>query len=243
MQKHVPELTFKSIVLSILLTLLLASANAYLGLKVGITVSASIPAAVIAMGILRFFKTHNAYEINMVQTAASAGETLAAGMIFTLPALLLIHYWDIFNYWQASSIAVIGGILGVLFAVPLRRVLLNDKTLPFPEGTAIGNVLKISQDASLSLKELLIGGSVGAVLALCEGGLKIITSGIQFWTKTSHTVMGAGLGFSPALIGAGFIVGPRVAMSMLTGIVIGWFILIPLSAPSNSHSLAELDKQ
>ena len=141
-EKKLPEITCKAVVLSIILVILLGSANAYLGLRVGMTVSASIPAAVISMGLLRCFKTSNILENNIVQTAASAGEALTAGIIFTIPALIVIHYWAKFNYLMTAAIALLGGTLGVLFSVPLRRVLLADKTLTFPEGTAIGNVLK-----------------------------------------------------------------------------------------------------
>lgn len=243
MQNHVAELTFKSIVIAILLTFIMTAANTFLGLKVGTTISASIPAAIMSMGILRFFKNHNVYEINMAQTAAATGEALASGMIFSLPALLLIHYWNVFNFWESSSIALIGGILGVLFATPLRRVLLNDKSLKFPEGTAIGNILKITQDKTLSLQHLLIGSILGAVIAFLEGGLKILSSGIHYWTKLSQTVVGTGLGFSPALIGAGFIVGPGVAISVLIGVIIGWMVLVPALAPMNAHALSELSAQ
>lgn len=226
--ENVKELTFKSIILSVLVTLVLCAANAYLGLKVGITVSASIPAAIIALGVLRCFRNHNVYEINMVQTAASTGETLAAGMIFTLPAMLLIHYWQAFNYLESFFIAVTGGFLGILFAVPLRRVLLKDPLLHFPEGTAIGNVLKITQDKNHSLEHLVVGGMSGAVIAFLQGGLKILGEGWQYWTKTKTAIVGVGLGFSPALIGAGFIIGPRVAFSILSGVVVGWLFLIPI---------------
>lgn len=243
MANHVPELTLKSLVLSVVLSLFMVAASTYLGLKVGISISASIPAAVIAMGILRCFKTHNVFEINMVQTASATGQTLAAGVIFTLPALLLIHYWDVFNYWQSFFIAVVGGFLGVLFAVPLRRVLLNDPNLSFPEGTAIGNVLKIAQDGTVSLKQLIIGGVLGSSIAFIEGGLRIFSSGLQHWTKFSNTVMGFGLGYSPALIGAGYIVGPRVAMSMLSGVILGWLILLPILAPMNPKLYADLSAQ
>ncbi len=225
-----PELTIKAIVISIFLTAILAGANAFLGMKVGMTVSASIPAAVISMGILRFFKTHNVLEINISQTAASAGEALAAGMVFTMPALIIIRYWTHFNYWHTATIAALGGVLGVLFSIPLRKVLLADKTLHFPEGTAIGNVLKASASDDMPLKELVMGGSAGAVISLCESGFKLIASDIQFWIQRGTAIFGFGVGFDAALIGAGYIIGVNVCVAIFLGIVLGWIIGVPLLA-------------
>src|SRR5210317_1954877 len=131
-----PQLTVKAVLLGIVLSAVLAGANAYLGLFAGLTVSASIPAAVISMAILRMFKNSNILENNIVQTAASAGESLAAGVIFTLPALLLVGYWDTISYWEVTKIAMVGGILGALFTVPLRRALILKAQLRFPEGVA-----------------------------------------------------------------------------------------------------------
>ena len=124
-----PQLTFKAVVLGIVLAMLLAGANAYLGLFAGMTVSASIPAAVISMGVLKLFRNSNILENNIVQTAASAGESLAAGVIFTLPALIMLGYWEVFDYWWVCMIAGIGGLLGVLFTVPLRRAFIVDQGL------------------------------------------------------------------------------------------------------------------
>ncbi|MBY0378073.1 MAG: oligopeptide transporter, OPT family, partial [Gammaproteobacteria bacterium] len=169
-----PEITLKGTILAIILTIVLAAANAYLGLKVGLTVSASIPAAVISMGVLRFFKTSNILENNIVQTAASAGEALTAGVAYTLPALIVIHFWTHFNYFASAAISITGGILGVLFSVPLRRVLLADKTLRFPEGTAIGKVLTASSDNTFGLRELIAGSSIGALISLFQGGFKLL---------------------------------------------------------------------
>src|SRR5210317_1943264 len=147
-QKPLPEITIKAILLGILLSMVLAGANAYLGLFAGMTVSASIPAAVISMGILRLFRNSNILENNIVQTAASAGESVAAGAIFTLPALILMGYWNVFDYWWVCAIAGIGGLLGVLFTIPLRRALIVEQALPFPEGTATAEVLKVGENPS-----------------------------------------------------------------------------------------------
>ena len=132
-----PEITGKALILSLLLSVVLAGANAYLGLFAGMTVSASIPAAVVSMTLFRLFKTSNILENNIVQTAASSGEALAAGVIFTLPALLILGYWQTFDYWQTTLLALVGGLLGVLFTIPLRRVLILDAKLRFPEGVAL----------------------------------------------------------------------------------------------------------
>ena len=134
--QSLPEITIKAVILGAVLSAILAGANAYLGLKVGLTVSASIPAAVISMALLRMFKTSNILENNIVQTAASAGESLAAGVIFTIPALILLGFWQEFNFMETVSIAAFGGILGVLFTIPLRRALIIDQPLKFPEGVA-----------------------------------------------------------------------------------------------------------
>ena len=142
-EKLMPQLTLKAIFLGIALSMSLAGANAYLGLFAGLTVSASIPAAVISMAILKLFKESNILENNIVQTAASAGESIAAGVIFTLPALIILGYWDVFEYLCVSVIAGLGGLLGVLFTVPLRRSLIVEEQLRYPEGTATAEVLKI----------------------------------------------------------------------------------------------------
>ena len=144
------ELTLKSVLLGIILSIVLSSANTYLGLFAGMTVSASIPAAIVSMSILRFFKNSSILENNLVQTSASAGESLAAGVVFTFPALVLIGYWTNFDYIEVTKIALIGGILGALFTVPLRRTLIVEKKLKFPEGIATSKILKSSNNSQLS---------------------------------------------------------------------------------------------
>src|SRR5579863_2389875 len=176
-----PEITFRAIVLGVILTIVLAAANAFLGLKVGVTVSASIPAAVISMGILRFFRNSNILENNMVQIMASVGEALTAGIAFILPALIILHVWDRFNYWQTVITSLLGGGLGVLFTIPLRRALLQDKTLRYPEAIAIANVLKASHAKEAGdLRALTLGGAVGSIMALAQAGFQIITDSFMF---------------------------------------------------------------
>lgn len=227
--KNLPEITFRVIILGAILTVVLAAANAYLGLKVGTTVSASIPAAVISMGILRFFRNSNILENTMVQIMASVGEALTAGIAFILPALIILRVWEDFNYWQTVVTGLLGGGLGVLFTIPLRRALLQDKTLRYPEAQAIGNVLKASVASEKGdLSCLTIGGLVGAVIALFQSGFQILTDTFHYWVKTPTLVYGFGLGLSPALIAAGYIVGINVALSLLLGIAIGWLSGVPL---------------
>lgn len=239
------EITIRAVLLAIVLAVILAAANAYLGLKVGITISASIPAAILSMGILRFFKNSSILENNIVQTGASAGEALVGGTAFILPALIILHYWEHFDYWQTVIIALTGGILGVLFSIPLRRVLLADPSLRFPEGTAIGQILKISGDSKGNLKELLQGSALGAFVALFQGGFQIIADNAPVWLKANKFVYGFTFGFEPALLAAGYIVGIGVALSTLLGVVIGWVMgvpifsyLHPLTTPMNASRLA-----
>ncbi len=226
-----PEITWRAVILGTLLTIILAAANAFLGLKVGTTVSASIPAAVISMGILRFFKNSNILENTMVQIMASVGEALTAGIAFILPALIILHVWDGFNYWQTVIVGLLGGYLGVIFTIPLRRALLQDKTLRYPEAVAIGNVLKASATREAGdLNSLIGGGFVGALIALFQSGFQILTDSFQYWAKIGSTVLGFGVGMSPALIAAGYIVGVNVAVSLLVGIAIGWLAGVPVLA-------------
>jgi putative OPT family oligopeptide transporter len=225
--ESLPEITIKAVILSIILTIALAAANAYLGLKVGTTVSASIPAAVISMAILRLFRQSNILENNIVQTAASAGEALVAGVTFIMPALILLHFWTQFNYWETVAISISGGFLGVLFSVFLRRVLLAEKTLRFPEGTAIGNVLKASAMGGRTIKHLIHGTIVGGLISFCQTGLEFISGSVQYWFRVDNAIVGFGSGFDPALIAAGYIVGINVALSILLGVVVGWVLGVP----------------
>ncbi len=224
-----PQLTFKAIVLGIVLSMVLAGANAYLGLFAGLTVSASIPAAVISMAILRFFKESNILENNIVQTAASAGESIAAGVIFTIPALVILGYWDVFDYWWVSVIAGLGGLLGVLFTIPLRRSLIVEQKLMYPEGTATAEVLKVGEDPSGGIMYLAWAGIAGATVKFCETGLQLWSSTAQTATYLGKsTIAYAGTNLSPALLSVGYIVGLNIAVLVFVGGAISWYLAIPL---------------
>jgi len=223
-----PQLTVKALVLGIVLAVLLAGANAYLGLFAGITVSASIPAAVISMGLLRLFRNSNILENNIVQTAASAGESVAAGAIFTLPALILLGYWEVFEYWWVCVITGLGGLLGVLFTVPLRRSLIVEQGLPFPEGTATAEVLRIGESAGRGLRALSLAALTGALIKFAETGLRILPGVAQGATTSNGAVFYFGSNLSPALLGVGYIVGLNVAMLIFIGGMISWIVAIPV---------------
>ncbi|WP_419161873.1 OPT family oligopeptide transporter [Candidatus Palauibacter sp.] len=226
--QSLPEITGKAIVLGILLSAVLAGANAYLGLKVGLTVSASIPAAVISMAILRMFREHNILENNIVQTAASAGESLAAGVIFTLPALILLRHWAGFPFLPTMGIALCGGILGVLFTIPLRRALIIEADLRFPEGVATAEVLKAGATGGSGAKLIAFGGVAAALLKLSQTGFKIAESSLHGAVTAGRSIFGIGTDLSPALLGVGYIVGPRVGSLVLAGGAISWLIAIPI---------------
>ncbi len=225
---RLPEITIKVVVISIFLTLILAASNAYLALKIGILTSASIPAAILSMGILRFFKKSNILENNLIQTAASAGEAVAGGIVYTVPALILIHYWTHFSYWENFAIAVTSGILGVMFSVPLRRILVNEPVLKFPEGRAIAEVLIAGTQKDFSLKPMLMGGALGALMELAQVGLKLFASTIQAWFSAGRAVVGFGFGLSATMLGVGYLVGFEIGISLLLGAVIAWGALVPI---------------
>ncbi|VEB34201.1 transporters [Legionella sainthelensi] len=225
--KKVSELTVRVILLAIILTVLLAMSNAYLALKLGILTSASIPAAIISMGILRFFKNSTILENNAVQTAASAGEAVAGGIVYTIPALIIIGFWNHFDYLTNFFIAVCGGILGVLFSIPLRRILVHDQSLKFPEGRAIAEVLKSSVEKS-GIKDILIGGALGGFIELMQTGFKIIANSWGYWFVVKRSLFGLGAGFSATMIGAGYLVGHDMAISIFLGAVISWLIALPI---------------
>lgn len=231
-----PEITMKAVVLSVILAAILAAANAYLGLFAGMTVSASIPAAVASMAILRLFRRSNILENNIVQTAASSGEALAAGVIFTIPALLLVGYWSSFDYWQTALIATVGGLLGVLFTIPLRRALIVTARLRFPEGVATAEVLKVAApdrreagpaDSARDFRALFSAALLGGAVKFGESGLRVWADSLEEAAQVGRTVVYAGLNLSPALLAVGFIIGLHTAVVVFLGGVLGWLILMP----------------
>jgi len=235
------EITFRVIILSIVLAIILAASNTYLALKIGILTSASIPAAVLSMAVLRFFKNSTIYENNLVQTAASAGEAVAGGIVYTIPALILIHYWTHFSYFENLAIALCGGILGILFSIPLRRILMTAPHLHFPEGKAIAEILQFSTKQYSGVREMLLGGLIGGLLELAQTGLKVIANTAQKWFVTGNTIFGFGGGFSATLIGAGYLVGFNVGVSILIGAIIVWGIGLPILSSTSGIVLPATD--
>ena len=227
------EITLKAFFLSIFLSIILSSAMVYLGLYAGMTISASIPAAIMSMGILRLFKNSNILENNIVQTAASAGESLAAGVIFTLPALLLIGYWDTISYLEVTKIAMVGGILGALFTVPLRRALILKAQLRFPEGVATAAVLKTghetdSEKSQKSLKLIGISALVGGFVKLGELAFSVWSSALGGAIAIKGAIFGMGASLSPSLFSVGYIVGRNIGILAFTGGLISWAVAIPI---------------
>lgn len=230
-ERVTPELTVTSIVMGILLTVIFGAANAYLGLRVGMTVSASIPAAVISMGVIRIIlRRDSILESNMVQTIGSAGESLAAGAIFTLPALFL---WALEgkmeqpDLLEIAAISFCGGILGVLFMVPLRNALIVKEhgTLPYPEGTACAEVLLAGEEGGSSAVTVFAGMGIAAVLKVLVDGLKVIPGVITLKIEALKTEVATQV--YPALLGVGYICGPKIASYMFAGGLLGWLVLIP----------------
>ena len=230
------EITVTSVVLGVLLAVVFGAANAYLGLRVGLTVSASVPAAVISMGVMRFMlRRDSILENHMVQTIGSAGESLAAGAIFTMPALFLWAQerpaeFSAPSLVSITVIALAGGLMGVLLMVPLRRPLIveEEKTLLYPEGRACADVLKAGEAGAKHAKTVFFGLGAGALVKFVTGWLKWIPEGF-LWPIRS--VRGAlGLDVSPALLGVGYIVGPKVASLLLGGALLGWMVLLPVIA-------------
>lgn len=231
------EFNATSIIMGTILAIIFGAANAYLGLRVGLTISASIPAAVISMGVIRFIlKRNSVLENNMAQTIGSAGESLAAGAIFTLPALFI---W--FNEWEMGTpsilsifiITLIGGVLGILFMIPLRNALIVQEhgVLPYPEGTACAEVLLAGESGGAKASTVFKGLGVAAVYKFIADGLKLFPSEVHY-EISNNTIRGTGAGMDvlPALLGVGYITGPRISSYMFTGGILGWFVLMPLIA-------------
>ena len=230
-EKITPEFTVTSVIMGVILAVVFGAANAYLGLRVGMTVSASIPAAVISMGVIRvIMKKDSILESNMVQTIGSAGESLAAGAIFTLPVLFLWAAEGKMNepsMIEIALIAVCGGILGVLFMVPLRNALIVKEhgVLPYPEGTACAEVLLAGEEGGSSATSVFAGMGLAALFKFVVDGLKVIPGVITAKVGALKTEISTEV--YPALMGVGYICGPKIASYMFAGGLIGWFVLIP----------------
>ena len=236
------ELSFRAIVLSVVLATILAAANTYLGLFAGLTIATAIPAAVVSMAVLRVLGGGTILENNIVQTGASAGSSIAAGVIFTIPALIILGYWQDFRYSWVLAIAGLGGILGVLFSVPLRRSMIVEEPLPFPEGKAAAEVLKAGENPGAGVKILALSAFIGGgVKLLAESGMRLIpdqASVAGFWGKFL-AYMGTGL--SPALLAVGYIVGLNIGIVVVSGSILSYNIAIPIYhafAPSFDPDLA-----
>ena len=231
-EKITPELTVTSVIMGCILAIIFGAANAYLGLRVGMTVSASIPAAVISMGVIRVILRRNSIlESNMVQTIGSAGESLAAGAIFTMPALFLWAEEGLTSkpgIVEITLIALCGGILGVLFMVPLRNALIvkEHATLLYPEGTACADVLLAGEEGGANASTVFSGMGLAAVFKFVVDGLKLLPADVSAAFKSFKGEIG--MEVYPALLGVGYIVGPKIASYMFTGSLIGWMVIIPL---------------
>ncbi len=233
----VRELTIRGIILGGLITLVFTAANVYLGLRVGLTFATAIPAAVISMSILRYFADHSVVENNIVQTIASAAGTLSA-IIFVLPGLVMIGWWTGFPYWITVAVCAVGGILGVMYSIPLRRALVTGSDLPYPEGVAAAEVLRVgdstrgAQENRTGLQTIVTGGLVAAGFTFLTS-LKVVTGSIShaFRIGSGATMFGASL--SLALIGVGHLVGLAVGLAMLVGVLISFGVMLPIrTAPS-----------
>lgn len=248
--KSLPEITVRGLILGVFLAVLLAASTTFVGLKIARTIAGSIPAALISMLVLRRFRSSNILENNMVQTIASAGEVVAAGAIFTLPALIIMGFWTRFNYFEVFCVTLIGSILGVLFSVPLRRSMVVKDRMPYPEGLATAEVLIAGEDTKGATKALIVGSLFSAAISFMQTGFKIAGETLQYWIKIGSVGTGISLSLSPVMMAAGYIVGLAGLMAFIVGGVFTWGVGIPLytyfngmpAAPDLGSSLAAIQK-
>lgn len=223
-----PQLTPRAVILAIILAMVLAAANTYLGLFAGLTIASAIPAAVVSMAVLRVLGGGHILENNIVQTGASAGSSIAAGVIFTIPALVILGYWDDFKYSWVLAIAGLGGVLGVFFSVPLRRSLIVDQQLAFPEGKAAAEVLRAGDNPSLGIKVLAGAAALGgAAKLLAASGLRFIPDAAAAAAFVGKGIAYFGTNLSPALLAVGYIVGLNIGIVVVAGGLISWAVAIP----------------
>ncbi|RYE03074.1 MAG: oligopeptide transporter, OPT family [Sphingomonadales bacterium] len=240
------ELTIRGIVLGAIITVLFTAANVYAGLKVGLTFATSIPAAVVSMAILRFFKGSSILENNIVQTIASAAGTLAA-IVFVLPGLIMVGWWSGFPYWTTVAVCVTGGVLGVMFSVPLRRALVTGSDLPYPEGVAAAEVLKVGSNSASGdaenargLRTLILGSLFSGVFALLAK-MKFVTEEAGKNFAVGGTATGWSASWSMLLIGVGHLVGISVGVAMLVGMLVSWTVLVPYFASTADYAGSTID--
>ncbi len=245
-----PELTVRGIILGALITVVFTASNVYLGLKVGLTFSSAIPAAVNSMAVLRMFKSANILENNMVQTQASAAGTLSS-IIFILPGLVMIGYWQGFPYWQTLAICAAGGMLGVMFTIPLRHAMVVQSDLPYPEGVAAAEILRVgSAEVELDavtgkagaktetgIADIMAGGFTAAIVTLFSSGFRVLGEGINLWFAAGPAVVRLSAGFSLALLGAGYLIGIVAGIAMLIGLLIAWGVAVPVL--TSMHSIPD----
>ncbi|HHF4616493.1 TPA: OPT family oligopeptide transporter [Haemophilus influenzae] len=226
--ENLKELTVRGIILGALITVIFTASNVYLGLKVGVTFASSIPAAVISMAVLKFFKDSSILENNMVQTQASSAGTLSS-VIFVLSGLLMMGYWQDFPFWQTMLICAAGGTLGVLFTIPLRRAMVVNSNLPYPEGVAAAEILKAGNhaDGDSGVKDIAYGGVLAGLVAFLTNGLRIMADGASAWIQTGKAAFQLPMGFSLALLGAGYLIGIVGGIAMLIGVILTWGVAVP----------------
>lgn len=231
-KQNLPELTLRGLILGSILTIIFTASNVYLGLKVGLTFSSSIPAVVISMAVLSLFKTSNILENNMVQTQASAAGTLSS-VIFVIPGLFMCGYWSEFPLWQTFMICLCGGGLGVLFTIPLRRAMVVESKLAYPEGRAAAEILKVAnkdqsnKKGKQGIKEIALGSFIAAIFSLLSNGFKLAASESNFAFIWNKMAFGFSMGYSLALLGAGYLVGLEGAIALFVGMFLAWGIFTP----------------
>jgi putative OPT family oligopeptide transporter len=229
LQQPVPQLTVRAVVLAVVLAAILAAANSYLGLFAGMTIASAIPSAVVSMAVLKALGGGGILENNIVQTGGSAGTSLASGVIFTIPALVILGFWKDFDFWWVLAISGLGGVLGVLFSVPLRRSLIVDQQLAFPEGKAAAEVLRAGENPSQGIR--ILGGAAlggGLMKVAAASGLRLIPDTASLAGYAGKTILYVGTNLSPALLGVGYIVGLNIGIVVVAGSVISWNVVIPI---------------
>ncbi len=250
-RENLPELTLRGCLIAAFLTVILTAANVYFGLKSGLTFATSIPAAVISMSVLRFFKKSNILENCTVQTFASSAGTLTT-IIFVLPALIMLGYWVNFSYWQTAFLCIIGGVLGVLFTVPLRRALIVESDLPYPEGVAAANILEIGAKVKNGENDIIKtdsrsiwrGTALSIIFSLFSTGFGILAETLGWFVNVGGAIFGFSMQYSTAVLGAGYLIGIRAGIGILIGIIISWGFIIPyfsgLETITDSASLSDI---